>query len=56
MTFRKALAVMLLLAPAAVYAQESATDATERPKFTKSQAELLIPRPLLQPVSWMLLV
>jgi len=54
MTFRKALAVMLLLAPAAVYAQESATDATERPKFTKSQAELLIPRPLLQPVKSMI--
>ena len=45
---------MLLLAPAAVYAQENGTDASLRPKFTKSQAELLIPRPRLQPVKSMI--
>lgn len=53
MSFKKALAVMLLLAPAAVYAQ-SDPDPVQRPKFTKAQAELIIPRPLLQPVKSMI--
>ena len=53
MSFKKALAVMLLLAPAALYAQ-SDPDPVQRPKFTKSQAELIIPRPLLQPVKSMI--
>jgi len=45
---------MLLLAPAALYAQQAPADSVPRPKFTKSQAELLIPRPLLQPVKSMI--
>jgi hypothetical protein len=47
MIFRKALAVMLLLVPVAVFAQESQTDTIKRPKFTTAQAELIIPRPRL---------
>ena len=45
---------MLLLAPVAVYAQESQTDTIKRPKFTTAQAELIIPRPRLQPVKSMI--
>jgi len=54
MTFREALAVMLLLASAAVYAQESPTDSIVRPRLTMAQAEILIPRPRLQPVKSMI--
>ena len=45
---------MLLLAPVAVFAQESQTDTIKRPKFTTAQAELIIPRPRLQPVKSMI--
>ena len=47
---------MLLLAGTAVYAQMAPKEENvpQRPKFTKSQAELLIPRPLLQPVRSMI--
>ena len=47
---------MLLLAGTAVYAQMAPMEENvpQRPKFTKSQAELLIPRPLLQPVRSMI--
>ena len=47
---------MLLLAGTAVYAQMAPMEENipQRPKFTKSQAELLIPRPLLQPVKSMI--
>ena len=56
MTLRKALAVMLLLAGTAAYAQMAPMEENvpQRPKFTKSQAELIIPRPLLQPVRSMI--
>lgn len=54
MTFRKALAVMLLLAPTAVYAQESPIDTVARPRLTTAQAELLVPRPRLKPVKSMI--
>ncbi len=56
MTLRKALAVMLLLAGTAVYAQMAPLEENvpQRPRFTKSQAELIIPRPLLQPVKSMI--
>ena len=45
---------MLLLAPVALFAQESQTDTIKRPKFTTAQAELIIPRPRLQPVKSMI--
>ena len=45
---------MLLLSPVAVFAQESQTDTIKRPKFTTAQAELIIPRPRLQPVKSMI--
>ena len=43
-------AAIVLLAATETYAQ----DTIQRPKFTKAQAELLIPRPLLQPVPSMM--
>ena len=54
MVIRKALATVLMLVPVAVFAQEAGTSTVQRPKFTKSQAELIIPRPLLQPVKSMI--
>ena len=45
---------MLLLAPAALFAQQSQTDTIKRPRFTTKQAELIIPRPRLQPVKSMM--
>ena len=45
---------MLLLAPAALFAQQSQTDTIKRPRFTTKQAELIIPRPRLQPVKSMI--
>lgn len=46
------LSALLLLIGASAFAQDST--APERPKFTKSQAELLVPRPLLKPVPSMM--
>ena len=54
MTFRKALAVMLLLAPAALHAQDSPADTVVRPRLTMAQARILVPRPNLLPVKSMI--
>ena len=45
------MAAALLLTVTQTYAQDTAP---ERPKFTKSEAELLVPRPLLKPVRSMI--